>query len=67
MGQHFLSHALAAPSGLSGMIIDTTNGWSLATLLGFMLAALIAYATWIVYFHPLSAFPGPKRAIISNV
>jgi uncharacterized protein (DUF58 family) len=49
------------------MIIDTTNGWSLATLLGFMLAALIAYATWIVYFHPLSAFPGPKRAIISNV
>ena len=28
---------------------------------------LISYTIWMIYFHPLSNFPGPKLAIISNV
>lgn len=34
---------------------------------GLFLASLLTYVIWIIYFHPLSAFPGPKLAIVSNV
>jgi hypothetical protein len=37
-----------------------------AVLFASMLACTI-YTAWIIYFHPLSRFPGPKLAIISNV
>ena len=32
-----------------------------------VLLLLTVYAIWIIHLHPLSRFPGPKLAIISNV
>jgi cytochrome P450 len=34
---------------------------------GFLLSLYLTYVTWIIWFHPLSHFPGPKSAIISNI
>jgi cytochrome P450 len=33
----------------------------------FLFAIYIPYVIWIIWFHPLSHFPGPKLAIISNI
>jgi hypothetical protein len=35
--------------------------------ISFSVILFATYAIWIIYFHPLSHFPGPKRAIISNI
>jgi hypothetical protein len=42
----------------------STYAWGSAVLLALYVAS---YATYTIYFHPLSKFPGPKRAIVSNV
>lgn len=35
--------------------------------IGVSVILFTTYAIWIIYFHPLSHFPGPKHAIISNI
>lgn len=48
-----------------GLSAQTTT-YGLGILSG--LAVLFAtYAIWLIYLHPLAAFPGPKKAVISNV
>jgi hypothetical protein len=37
------------------------------SLLGFCALYAIGSAIYTIYFHPLSKFPGPKRAVVSNV
>lgn len=48
-----------------GLSAQTTT-YDLGILSG--LTVLFAtYAVWLIYLHPLAAFPGPKKAVISNV
>ena len=48
--------------GLSPHI--TTYGLGLLSGLAVL---SVTYAAWLIYLHPLAAFPGPKKAVISNV
>lgn len=34
---------------------------------GLSIAYIVVSAVYTIYFHPLSKFPGPKRAVVSNV
>lgn len=49
------------------------NAWEYVNLkpyfylfFGLLLTYLIVSSIYTVYFHPLSKFPGPKRAAVSN-
>jgi hypothetical protein len=56
---------------MASSLLSLLSGYELSTY-GLASAALLTlyvagYAIYTIYFHPLSKFPGPKRAIISNV
>src|ERR1700761_2919278 len=55
------------PSFFSTRSFDGSYLVCFTIALGTLSFITVTYAAWIIYFHPLSKFPGPKRAILSNV
>ncbi|KAF4629400.1 hypothetical protein G7Y89_g8747 [Cudoniella acicularis] len=50
------------------ILFDTITVQALATIiLGFITVYTVARCTYLLYFHPLSKYPGPRIAAVSNI